>query len=379
MIPDIQQRLEGHERIGACIRDLQKRNKKASTVDTILALEDLIQTYGANNENLIALLDLVLSNSSQLTALQRRHVVLRLLVPDQSDTLPTEIIYRILGLVGNLEHQGLGKTPAKALQLSLLEWLVSLIHLFGSEIYTKLRHMSPILFNYLSYEYPRPYICHLIFLALTTNLEQSSLVYNTVKHPIKSVKEWQIQKVVDLYVKFPGDEYLKSLLVLFHTLDPNLDLEQYSRGNIPTGNLNNLNQNIYQYAKDDYLERLNTVSTNVSIIEENEKARRDAQTKLNTISYIAGRYKRRKISSESNYGGDTCYSFNPLKTSIVEIQSIEDLLANFERIVCLSSSSILNRPVLTLQKRLERLYINLNSMSFRPHTRIVVECSQVCI
>ncbi|KAG7194077.1 uncharacterized protein KQ657_004785 [Scheffersomyces spartinae] len=232
-----------------------------------------------------------------------------------------------------------------------------------------LRHMSSILFNYLSYEYPRPYISHLIFLSLTTNLEQPSLVYNTINQPYKAVKNWQVQKVVDLYMKFPNDDYLKALLVLFQTLDPNLNLSQYTEG----GNVINFrlgsskfNPSIFQYAKhDEYLERLKTVSTNVSIFEENEKVRLQAKTKMDTISLVSrgGRYKRRKFIG----GGESHESyyhqlFNPLKTSIVEIQSIKDMLSNFERIACASSNSVLDKPVLSLTKRFERLYMNLNSI-----------------
>lgn len=155
------------------------------------------------------LLDSVFANT--LSTSQRNKVVAAL-VPRGDYYIPDETLSRVLGTVGAPEvfykagKQHKLKRLAVSTQQKLLEWLVAVAPHFD-DVFRLLRRFLPMLFGLLSYEYLRPQITTLIVLALG-------------KAGTKSVRQWHVQLVADLALRFPFDGYLQGLLRYFRTYFP---------------------------------------------------------------------------------------------------------------------------------------------------------------
>lgn len=161
-------------------------------------LRDL-QILGSLSE-IITILDLILDVNSSILPGEKRFLINNILIPSGSYLLPPHYLSRILGLLGYPRKGSKGKLLL-TVQAALLLWTVNILPLFGRDGISHLRRHLPILFNHLAYEYLRPMVGNLIFMAVSGDgLGQLP------------VKLWQLLMVVDVYNKFPHDETLAGLI-----------------------------------------------------------------------------------------------------------------------------------------------------------------------
>lgn len=161
-------------------------------------LRDL-QILGSLSE-ITTILDLILDANSPILPGEKRFLINNILIPSGSYLLPPHYLSRILGLLGYPRKGSKGKLLL-TVQAALLLWTVNILPLFGRDGISHLRRHLPILFNHLAYEYLRPMVGNLIFMAVSGDgLGQLP------------VKPWQLLMVVDVYNKFPHDETLAGLI-----------------------------------------------------------------------------------------------------------------------------------------------------------------------
>ncbi|ODV77345.1 uncharacterized protein CANTADRAFT_29373, partial [Suhomyces tanzawaensis NRRL Y-17324] len=314
------------------LSDLENTNS-ADRQAILQLLPPLVREVGVDSNDIQELIELITSNL--ISTADQSYIIEEILVPSKSSQLPVGVIYQIVSQIGipQVYHKNGRKTKLKKLskgvQIKLLEWLICSIHLFGAATSKTLQRMLPILFNYLSYEYLRPYISNLIFLGVVGGSSNFRTLYN--QHNIRLVptfKAWHIQLVVDLYVKFPTDEYLRALLILFKSLDPQINLHDYSRNLIfDTLKIGPVSPNIFLYPNAGYLNKLNGVdSTTVLNVVLNHN--------LKEYSEFGQTIKRRKLN-RAPIQNETTIVFDNIDISTQANQSTayklrnnQDLIAN---------------------------------------------------
>ncbi|KAK6457771.1 uncharacterized protein RJT20DRAFT_125620 [Scheffersomyces xylosifermentans] len=334
----------------------QSQSRDSYDIASILYdLKDPVSTVGLGEEDLDHLQDLVfdIGTSAVLTPADKRFTVRHLFLPRKDYFLNTKLIYRILSHIGIpqvIYKKGAAAAPKSLsinLQLQLLQWLVCSLHLFGEELFPSLHRMLPILFKHLSYEYSRPYIANLIFLTISSCSSSFETHFNGIQnHRIHAWKRWHIQLVVDLFQKFPLDEYLKSLLVLFKTLDPSIDWSEFSsdRG-YDLNRLIGVTSKVFTYPNFDYLDQLKEMqyrgdasnsNTHNTILQDNLR-------KYENFGQSIGRRKRQKYNSNSeSVSLDTIEYGNSHNISINEVHSLETLVLNLNNIRYVNMRSLFN-------------------------------------
>ncbi|CUM65740.1 uncharacterized protein PRCAT00003388001 [Priceomyces carsonii] len=345
------------DQVNSKIRDLIEPDLSSENIDVGKILEDLnaaVKEVGVEEEALDTLLDIILdapvSTVSRITATQKRYIIKNLLVPNQTYILKKELIYQIISSIGipqvyykNGRPQRVKKLP-KNIQLCLLEWLVSSIHLFGDDVFNILHRMLPILFNYLSYEFLRPYIANLIFLSALNDVKTFRTYLNEGRtYTMNSFKPWQIQLVIDLYFKFPLDDHLKSLLILFKTLNPAIDFSQYSgvHGNA-LNDLGRVNPKVLRYPNFDYLDKLN----DIEIINSSSRFSNSGVIKENLRRYeiFQSTLKDRKRIKNGHFSEPDLdvveFGLNENEVSINDVHSFKNLIENFDNVKFISVSGL---------------------------------------
>ncbi|KAL7663266.1 Uncharacterized protein ABC855_g3995 [[Candida] zeylanoides] len=162
-----------------------------------------------------------------LTLSQKSFMVKHLLtVPLEDGSLPISVCLRIIGCLGKpMRRSGVahGDTPLKwhksvpfGLQHTLLKWLVCHFHWLGADA-AAMASLLPLLFHALAYEFSRALVANLVFLIL---------VNADVSLRGTPVRRWQLRLVLDLHLRFPTDDALKSLLVVFRWLDPAINYKK---------------------------------------------------------------------------------------------------------------------------------------------------------
>lgn len=195
---------------------------------------------GLHTHHITSFLDLIFHTNKlvRLTITNKLYLIKHILIPKNDCSLPLELIPRIISHIGVAENGRLTQYLPVQLQVPILQWLITYLHLFGSKVYSHLNSYLPVLFNLLSFEYLRPQIANLIFITLLN---------------WKSVKKWFVELVEDLHHKFPIDDSIRCLLLLFRTLGADIneviDLESTNVFKIPETVSNNrlLRQNIRYY------------------------------------------------------------------------------------------------------------------------------------
>lgn len=334
---------EYHEDIIGMINSL--RESKVKNKQALLDQMSVpIRTSGLNRNELYEMLDIIFDLANpKLTFSQISFVVKQLLIPNGTYRLPKDIIYRILSSIGipQAYYRNGTKLMLKKLstriQLQLLEWLVCTIHLFGENALNKTQMLS-LLVQYLPYEFLRPYIANLIFLSLLGNKRADKMYYNKSKLPANSFfKKWQVQYVVDLHCKFPIDEHLKGLLILFKMLQPNIDYKSFSRDHGDAmNNLFTIDTNIFIYPNFNFLDKLKEIQAYTDgslqdMLEEQDKVLRENLKRYNSFNVS---FKRRKVARQKR---KTLYSdFDVMSwsdnNSVDDIVSINNIHSNKELI-----------------------------------------------
>lgn len=171
-------------------------------VDSILQeLDQLpIKSLGIAKNDLITLIHLVSNPTSHLRSPQKYKILKSYLYP--RDFIPSEVAISICGNLGVRTTTNNEKKISNTLQLSLLNWLIS-VYSFIEEP-NIIEQLYGILFNYLEFEFLRPKIAHLLFLA-------------TKK---KHVNSSRIERLRGLYNKYDESEHLIGLLVLYKDFAP---------------------------------------------------------------------------------------------------------------------------------------------------------------
>lgn len=309
--------------------------------ETLRNLQSYINTHGIDQSNLEALFELVFH--SKLSNNEKKFIIKNLLIPNGSYIIDFKILYQIISAVGypRTYFKGGKKVTQKKLSMStqqlLLHWLVSSIHLFGDKIYKKLHNLLPVLFNLLSFEFLRPSIANLIFL---TVLNTNKSISFKDKYNLVLIKQWQIQLTVDLALKFPLDESLKNLLVLFKEVIPSLDYKLYTKKNM---NFVTKISKPFKYPDTNFLAKLSEVNTSNSqsnvIINNN-------LNQYNTFDRMIR--KRRKINSEEILDIEI---LNPDSISIYDYNSLITLVLDLSKITYLNYHSLLNNSMRNYNNR----------------------------
>ncbi|KAK6464598.1 hypothetical protein DFJ63DRAFT_311899 [Scheffersomyces coipomensis] len=247
-------RLDLNRRISTDISKIRKSIKSLSKedVDDLLNHIRLLvdQSPGIEDKDVIELVDILMNtnNDKGLLSSQKRYVFDYLLIPSKTCLLPSSIIYKALANLGVSKTSSKKQTQLpQSLQLQLLQWIIKFINNFGKDVYHELNRMLPIIFNYLSYEYLRPYIASLICMTLIKYSSSTKTYYNkTIYRKSTPIKRWYIDTVIDLYYRFPTDEYIKGLLSVFKQVDRSLDYSDYD-SNI-SRDINNLSNSSFVYS-----------------------------------------------------------------------------------------------------------------------------------
>lgn len=209
-----------------------KDNAITDIKDRLPRLAKLVQIDGVEEEDLDSLLELVIATPKYLSSSEKTYIIKNCLIPNRNYYLKDSILHRILSQITTPQTYYKNGTKYKLkslsqnLQLLLLEWLLGSLYLF-KDVFSTLNNYLPILLGLLSLEYLRPYVANLIFLAVLKNSTNVKTYYNKqINNIIKPFKNWHVEMVANLYAKFPLDPYLKSLLILFKTIDPNYNFSR---------------------------------------------------------------------------------------------------------------------------------------------------------
>ncbi|KAK6202842.1 uncharacterized protein RJT21DRAFT_118915 [Scheffersomyces amazonensis] len=318
-------------RISADVRAIvngERSSNEESRKEELGHLGQLVdQADGLNADDVSDLLQAILNSgpSKSLSSSEKRYVIKHILIPHDTCELNIELIYSILGQIGiNSGTSKKSKSISQTLQLLLLQWIVDNLESFGSHKYHQLYRMLPILFNYLSFEYSRPYIANFIYLTLTNHTPSFTSYFNKqVNINPPPVKRFYVQLVVDLYYRFPTDDYLKSLLILFHQLDASLDL------GIDLSSLKNSSSFSYPSERD-----LISKDTN-------------------------GRKRSRGNSQESIIYFDSKDEFN---VSVHQINSLYDLIKHFHSLKYLDVRSMLVNTEPSPEKNYKMIFLVLQTI-----------------
>lgn len=281
----------------------------------------------------------------KLTISQKIFMVKYLLIPpaDSLESLSISLVLKIIGCIGKPMQRGpraYHKGIPINLQQALLQWLLCSIHFFGEASKTVIK-LLPILFQSLVYEFLRPYLANLIFLA-TSGTKGTS----------KPFKKWQIDLVLDLHFRFPLDDSLRVLLALFRWVDPTLSYR--GRGTL---NLGYVNPQILSYPDPDYLSVISDINLNKDLLELNLK-------QYERFHMMVSGRKRVKYLTNSDIDLDLdvidfANDGSDDLISILEINSLQELVENIDNIQFVNLKTILNSDFEKVD-RFKILYLTLN-------------------
>ena len=254
--PEIKEKIER-------LQDLPAHTRSEILID----LENVANERGLSNTHILQLFDLVFDVKEKwLHAHEKKLIFRKILIPNGRMTFQGDLIYRILSAIGysRVYYQNGRKIKEKklspTLQNLLLEWLICYIHLFDERVFLNLVNLLPMLLHLLLFEYLRPLIANLIFLTVL-NCNRLNQQFSL---PSRSLKNWQIKFVVDLYLKFPTDDSLKGLLFVFHNAVPGLDYSKFLDNSDITLNISDLNINpkFFNYPNFEYHHKLKAINPN---------------------------------------------------------------------------------------------------------------------
>lgn len=305
-------------------------------------LKDIISQHGVDEHCLTTLFGMIVDLNSPLHNNEKRFIIKTLLIPDGSYELDYKLLYRIISHIGypQIYYHDNKKIKQKRLSLTLqnalLEWLLTFIHLFGKTIFKKLVRISTLIFNILSFEYLRDSVAKLIFLIVmnaNNSMEFKGKVTNCV------IKQWQIQLVVDLYLKFPLDDSLKCLLILFNDVIPNLDYRKFTPNNYYNRNGLPKISKFLKYPKSEYLKTVLSNSMNQQLL----------NTLLNQFNTFNRMIKKRKAVSVEEI--DDIELLNFKKHTVYQVNSLELLALELKRFNHIHFAEFTNQPIIHYNNR----------------------------
>lgn len=291
--------------------------------------------------------DLILD--SPISISYKNILILDCLVPRGDYLLSTEIILRVLSAVGTPEvyykkgKQQKLKRLATTCQQRLLEWLICALPLFGSGLFRFLKRQIPVLYGLLSFEFLRPYISTLIVVASSG---PDALPKLTLGHLIRP---WHVQLVADMCLQFPSDPSLKALVAFFRARNRTQKIQPAGKagGSDTSG--------IFMYPNpalhNDLLARYKTSSESLGVWNEVSGIESLIQRVFDSLDL---QQKRRKVVQQH----DLVPLFAPDSVSILSINSVSSLIAQFERITLTNPSSVAS-VTLSGMNRYRRLYLAL--------------------
>ena len=265
--------------------------------DDLIELTQSIQTQALSSIEVEFILNVVITRKIPLN--DKMALITAMSSFDEENcTFNSTVVHAILSIVTtstgyyNDGRKIKRKTLPTRLQLVLLEWLIKHIHRINNGLIT-LNQCLPILFALLSFEYLRPQIVNLISLAILKNLSIKTYYNRKIIHSINSLKNWHVDIAITLFKKFPLDDSLKWLLLLFRSMKPSQKFESIAHLLTPTQTLQ------------------------LPLIQSSDFT--------NSISNVVSSTKRRKLDYEFQAG-------SPNKLPITSIHSPKDLVYNFANI-----------------------------------------------
>lgn len=342
---------------------LQLSKENLNERKQILAeLSDLIIGVGITEDDLEQTFQLICNETeTKISGSEKRFLLQHIMIFNQQNDLDPDLIYKIISHVGipQVYFKNGRKTKlrklSKTLQLQLLEWLICNFHLFGEKGYQTLRRMLPILFKNLSFEFLRPQIARIIFLTVLQGSSTFKTLFNKKKnHIIDTIKPWHVQLVLDLFHKFPMDEYLKALLILFEaTMDLNF-------------NLRSIKPQIFAYPNIEFLKLLELVKSN----QVQEESLRENLRKYESFSTTLT--KRRKYRSNidfEEYAQD--FSTTTSLINISSIRSTKALVSNLNNITNLNFDRLFDSLERTPTERYTIFYLTLKGIEEKDQNQIL--------
>lgn len=285
--------------------------------NTLAQLSELVNGVGISEDDLEYLFQLVCNETEMtISGTEKRFLLQHIMLFNQQTHLDPDLIYKIVSQVGipqiyfkNGRKTKLKRLP-KTVQVLLLEWLICNVHLFGENGYKTLRSMLPILFKALSFEFSRPQIAHIIFLTVLRGSVTFKTYFNKKKvHIVDTVRPWHVDLVEDLHHKFPMDENLKALLVVFES----------------TIKVGPIRPHLFAYPNLEYLKLLD----NIKPIRGPELAETLRKYKSFTDTLVKRRKYRSSIDFEE-YSLD--FSTTSSLINISDIRSTQSLVSNLNNI-----------------------------------------------
>lgn len=321
--------------------------------DILEELHQIIHKHGIKQQPLNRLLKLVFDvTNGCLQSQEKKFIIRNLLIPDGTYKLNTTLIYQILSSIGysRVYFQNGQKVKQKKLTLTvqnlLLEWLICSLHIFDDDLFDKLAQLLPVILHLLLFEYLRPLLTNLTFVIL--------LNANKFSHHNFALKNWQIKFLMDLYLKFPTDDYLKTLIILCHNLIPGLDYSKFLDDKNSNFNIRNISikSHSIKYPNFEYLHKLisiNPCHKNSPIL----------QSCLNQYKTFYRNIFNNQLAKRPKYNGEYAITdidiLNSLSNnvnvyfngdinngpiSIYDIKSLSGLVENFSRVEFLNLNSI---------------------------------------
>lgn len=315
---------DGLDDVSEKVLRLWRSRKRMSTSDKQLLIEDIkhnVAETGVDEDNLERLFDAILENSTptNFSVLQKKYMVKELCIPSASSEVSPVIFNRILSAIGEPRVYFANGVQTKQhrlprnLQIQLLEWLLCCLHLF-EDVFALVYRKLPVLLHMLSYEFCRGHISQLVFVALVESGTRNGA------DAIRPLKSWHVKLVFDLHLKFPLDDHLKLLLVLFTKIDPSVNYRAYTN-DAKLAQIS-VSGTLFRVPDDEFFSAVNTIQDNAH---------------RSRAAYLVQLYAKFEQNCKSRRGyRRTDFEPTPVlnegEVSITDINDLEELVRNFKRV-----------------------------------------------
>ncbi|CAI5760604.1 unnamed protein product [Candida verbasci] len=200
-------------------------------------IDDLIDLTkdGVSEKTIMVILDLIFDTTSSSIKLEDKiNLLENCLKPNEN--LSSDVFFKVNSTIGisQIYYKNNQKFQNKKLpqqfQLQVLDWVIDNFDFFKPSIIKSGSFALTILIKHLSFEFARFQISKIIILTLSDNDKIITSFRNKeVFYKIEILQSWHIKQVVELFIKFPLDIYLRELLSFFKFIKPELDYIIYSK------------------------------------------------------------------------------------------------------------------------------------------------------
>jgi hypothetical protein len=262
-----------------------------------------IKAEGITTSDLRVLIKLVSDPHSKLSISQKSTVMRNYLFFE--GLVPTDVVLSILANIRVKSEATRARILPQNIQIQLVDWLIS-VYSFLEEA-DIIERLYGLIFNYLEFEYIRPKVAHLLFLATRK----------------KHINTLRVNRLLNIYHKYGFSEHITALVLLYQQFAPNQIFDTFPR----------VSQKVFLHPNPRYLQEL------ISIRDQNKSSLQPTYDEMLYVEEFCTKLrKRKKPSAELDY------------TSLVTdtdqggIPSLEKLVQMFDKVEAHSEwSSILRK------------------------------------